>query len=108
MQAAIQAESDINDNSRNGHRPLQIALRNGYTEVAGLLIKSGADILYQDRSGQTPLQAALNYERSQFGNDNFLIRKGASFNPYDLSADYTNSMNLLLSEDKVEINKVKK
>ena len=79
VQAAITAGADVNDNSRNGHRPLQMALKEGKADVARLLIEGGADIQYRDRSGLTPLQMAINY--GQFENANLLIDKGAPFNP---------------------------
>lgn len=82
VQAAIVAGADVNDNSWNGHRPLQMALKEeGHSEVARLLIESGADILFHDHSGLSPLQMAINYE--QFENANLLIEKGAPFSPND-------------------------
>lgn len=82
VQAAIVAGADVNDNSRNGHRPLQMALKeDGHSEVARLLIESGADILFHDNSGLSPLQMAINF--GQFENANLLIEKGAPFNPND-------------------------
>ncbi|WP_195155556.1 nucleotidyl transferase AbiEii/AbiGii toxin family protein, partial [Candidatus Protochlamydia phocaeensis] len=91
VQAAIIAGADVNDNSRNGHRPLQMALKEGYSEAARLLIERGADVLYRDHSGLSPLQMAINY--GQFENANLLIEKGAPFNPnnphgYDYSRLY--------------------
>ncbi|WP_079989533.1 nucleotidyl transferase AbiEii/AbiGii toxin family protein [Candidatus Protochlamydia phocaeensis] len=82
VQAAIIAGADVNDNSRNGHRSLQMALKEGYSEVARLLIEGGADVLYCDHSGLNPLQMAINY--GQFENANLLIEKGAPFNPNNL------------------------
>lgn len=81
VQAAIAAGADINDNSRNGHRPLQMALKEGYDDIARLLIEGGADVLYRDHSGLSPLQMAINY--GQFENANLLIDKGAPFNPHN-------------------------
>lgn len=60
VRAAITAGADVNDNSRNGHRPLQMALKEeGHAEIAWLLIENGADTLYHDRSGLSPLQMAI-------------------------------------------------
>lgn len=79
VKEALAAGAPINDDARNGHRPLQLALTKGYKEVAQLLIESGADVNHRDRSGQTPLQAAVN--NGQFENAKLLIQKGATFNP---------------------------
>ena len=79
VKEALAAGASINDDTRNGHRPLQLALTNGHKEIAQLLIEHGADINYRDRSGQTPLQAAVNH--GQFENAKLLIQKGAPFNP---------------------------
>jgi predicted nucleotidyltransferase component of viral defense system len=79
VKAAILAGADVNDNSRNGHHPLNMALKQGPEEVARLLIEGGANIHHNDNSRFTPLQMAINY--GQFKNANLLIDKGASFNP---------------------------
>ncbi len=85
---ALRDGAEVNDDSRNGHRPLQLALRSGQKEVARMLIENGADIEYRDRSGQTPLQSAINH--GQFEVANLLIKKGAKFNPnvQNLGFDY--------------------
>ncbi len=77
VQEAISSGSDVNDDSRNGHRPLQLAIRGGHTEVACLLIESGADIRYKDRSWQDPIHAAINH--GQFTVAKLLIAKGIPF-----------------------------
>ncbi len=87
---ALEAGSDVNDDSRNGHRPLQLAIRQGYSEVAFLLIESGADLNYRDKSWLDPIHIAINY--GQFEVAKLLIKKGVyfpSFNP-DLSYNYAN------------------
>lgn len=80
VKKALSAGASVNDDARNGHRALQLALRDGHTEVARLLIEHGADVNYRDRSGQTPLQAAVNH--GQFENAKLLIKNGARFNPH--------------------------
>lgn len=77
VKEAIASGSDVNDNSRNGHRPLQLSIREGYTEVSRLLIVNGADLNYQDRSGLDPIHAAINY--GQFEIAKLLIKNGVSF-----------------------------
>lgn len=79
VKEALAAGASVNDDARNGHRPLQLALTNGHKEIAQLLIEHGADVNHRDRSGQTPLQAAVNH--GQFENANLLIKNGAAFNP---------------------------
>jgi hypothetical protein len=44
VKEALAAGADVNDDSQNGHRPLQIVLVNGHTEVARHLIEHGADL----------------------------------------------------------------
>ncbi|MBS0648923.1 MAG: nucleotidyl transferase AbiEii/AbiGii toxin family protein [Verrucomicrobia bacterium] len=88
VKEALASGANVDDDSRNGHRPLQMALSKGYKEVAKLLIEHGADPNYRDRSGLTPLQAAVNH--GQFENAKLLIKKGAAFNPNapNLAFDY--------------------
>lgn len=78
VKEAIANGSDVNDNSRNGNRPLQLAIVNGYEEVALLLIKAGADFHYSDSSGRDPIHLAVNC--GQFKIAKALIDHGASFN----------------------------
>jgi hypothetical protein len=89
VKEAIASGSDVNDDLRNGHRPLQLSIRKGYTEVACLLIESGADLKYKDRGGLDPIHLAIN--RGQFEVAKLLIKKGVYFpavNP-DLAYDYS-------------------
>ncbi|NNM43831.1 MAG: hypothetical protein HKM07_05765, partial [Chlamydiae bacterium] len=89
VKTAIFAGVDVNDNSRNDHRPLQMAIRNGDTEVARLLIEHGAQLEYRDRSWQTPIVVAIN--NGQFEIARLLIKKGVPFNPYIPSLDFVYS-----------------
>ena len=86
VKEALAAGADVNDDTRNGHRPLQLALTHDHTEVAKLLIESGADLRYRDRSGRTPLQAAINH--GQFKNAELLIKKGVPFNKHNLNLEF--------------------
>jgi ankyrin repeat protein len=79
VEEALKVGAAVNDDTRNGHRPLQLALRSGQKEVARMLIECGADIDYRDRSGQTPIQVAINHGLFEIAN--FLIQKGVRFNP---------------------------
>lgn len=89
VKKAIAEGADVNDESRNGHRPLQLSIRGGYTEIACLLIESGADILHRDRGGLDPIHLAINH--GEFKVAKLLIKKGAYFPKSipDLSYNYS-------------------
>ncbi|HEY4832743.1 MAG TPA: nucleotidyl transferase AbiEii/AbiGii toxin family protein [Waddliaceae bacterium] len=89
VKEALSSGAAVDDDSRNGHRPLQISLSKGYNDIAKLLIEKGADPNYRDRSGLTPLQMAINH--GQFEIANLLIQKGAKFDPHapNLAFDQT-------------------
>ncbi len=55
----ILSGENINDDSWNGHKPLQMLLRRNETEASLFFIEKGADIHSADRSGLTPFQAAV-------------------------------------------------
>lgn len=77
VKVAISEGANVNDKSRNGHRPLQMALTKELSELGRLLIEAGADISNPDNSGLTPLQTAINH--GDFKNANLIIGKGAAF-----------------------------
>jgi predicted nucleotidyltransferase component of viral defense system len=79
VKKALQSGTSPDDDSRNGHRPLQLAISKGEIAIAKLLIDAGADLNHRDRSGQTPIQTAVN--KGQFELARLLIQKGAMFNP---------------------------
>jgi hypothetical protein len=78
VKQAIENGAPINDDTRNGHRPLQMSLAKGYDDIAKLLIDHGADPNFRDRSGLTPLQTAVNHGHFELAR--LLIDKGAIFN----------------------------
>ena len=47
VKAAIADGANVNDDSRNRYRPLQLAIKKRYTEVARILIENGADVNHQ-------------------------------------------------------------
>lgn len=71
--------ADVNDDSRNGHRPLQLAIRRGFPEVAILLIENGADVNYRDRSRSDPISLAINCGQKTVVAE--LMKCGAKFPP---------------------------
>lgn len=90
VKEALAKGSNVNDGSRNGHRPLQLAISRKYTAVACLLIESGADLNYRDSSWQDPIHTAINY--GEFTVAKLLIKKGVIFNRTipDLAYNYPN------------------
>ena len=86
---AIANGADVNDASRNNHRPLNLSLRYGYDEVVRLLIEAGADVNYKDRGGLDPIHIAINHGRYRLAN--LLIKSGARFSKRlpDLKYDYS-------------------
>lgn len=86
VKEAIASGANVNDDSRNGHRPLQIALAKGHTQVAYLLIERGADLRWRDRSGKTPLQMAINH--GQFQIAELIIKRGVPFNRNNINLEY--------------------
>ena len=88
---ALSAGADVNDASRNGHRPLQMTLKKRHpVEVAKKLIEHGADLISRDRSGQTPLQVAIN--NGVFEIANLLITKGVPFSEHNPFLEYNSKM----------------
>ncbi len=99
VEEALASGANVDDDSRNGHRPLQLALSKGYREVAKLLIEHGADPNHRDRSGLTPLQVAVNH--GQFEIAKLLIKKGAIFNRKapNLAFDQTKLYQFLMGDN---------
>lgn len=96
VKEALEMGSDVNDDSRNRHRPLQLALRRRYTQIAKLLIDHGADIHSKDRSGLDPIHTAINH--GEFEVACYLISRGAKFNALpDLAYDYSKWYAFLMS-----------
>ncbi|WP_257296893.1 ankyrin repeat domain-containing protein [Endozoicomonas sp. YOMI1] len=57
---------------------LAVALKNGHTNVVGLLIGFGADVNAVEHNGETPLQIAARMRRTE--DFNMLVRAGADIN----------------------------
>lgn len=55
----IESGADVNDNSNNGHLPLNIAISKGHREIAILLLNAGADFSKRDKSGLSAFERAL-------------------------------------------------
>jgi ankyrin repeat protein len=60
----VRAGINVNACNDNGESCLQIALKSGFTVIANILLRAGADVEVKDASGLTPLQVACG-NRSQ-------------------------------------------
>jgi predicted nucleotidyltransferase component of viral defense system len=89
----IKEGKNVNEGTRNGHRPLQMLLRRNETETALLLIEKGADIHSADSSGQTPFQVAVMMNNKKIAD--LLISRGARKIAPPASG-YTNYYNMYL------------
>lgn len=70
----INGGQNVNEGTRNGHRPLQMLLRRNETEAALLLIEKGADIHSADSSGLTPFQVAVSMNNKKIAD--LLVSRG--------------------------------
>lgn len=75
IRALLRSGSNPNDETPNGHRSLQLAIKAGLEKIAKLLVEAGAEIDVSDRSGLTPFQVAVMQENKILSD--FLISKGA-------------------------------
>src|SRR5437016_11794752 len=80
VENSIATGADVNDNSRNGNRPLQLLIRarlehHSKIRLIKLLIEKGADINSQDNSGLTPFQVAVSEGNKEIAD--LLASKGA-------------------------------
>ena len=66
---------DINAKDEKGWAPMHLAAIGGNSEIAGLLLKSGANVNERTDTGWTPLHLADNKKIAQL-----LITKGANLN----------------------------
>jgi len=56
--AYLRQGHSVNETS-NGHLPLQLAIKNDFEDIAGILIKAKPDILRRDKSGFTSFEMAI-------------------------------------------------
>jgi len=75
VNALLRNGSNPNDETLNGHRSLQLAVKAGLENIAKLLVDAGAEVDVKDRSGLTPFQVAVMQENKALAD--FLISKGA-------------------------------
>lgn len=75
VKAFLRNGSDPNDETSNGHRSLQLAIKASLDKIVKLLIDAGAEIDVRDQSGLTSFQAAVVQENKTLAD--FLLSKGA-------------------------------
>jgi Fic-DOC domain mobile mystery protein B len=75
VRALLRCNSPKNEETPNGHRPLQAAVRAGMGEIVRLLIDAGVTIDVRDQSGLTPFQVAVQQENKDLAD--LLLSKGA-------------------------------
>jgi Fic-DOC domain mobile mystery protein B len=83
VRALLRGGASPNEETLKGHRPLQVAVRQGLEEVVRLLMDAGAAIDVRDRSGLTPFQVAVLQENKVLA-DLFLSRGAKREAPPDL------------------------
>nr|WOD46542.1 hypothetical protein [Trichoderma atroviride] len=77
------AETDMDNQDKDGRTPLSLAAGNGYEAIVKLLLEGGAKTEIKDKNGQTPLsRAAMN---GQQGNVMRLSEYGAFIDEHDIS-----------------------
>ena len=62
--------------------PLHLASRNGYLEVARVLVERGADVTAQDKDGSTPLHVASRWDHLDLAR--LLVERGADMTVQDM------------------------
>jgi Fic-DOC domain mobile mystery protein B len=60
VRALLRLKCEVNETYNNGHHPLHLAIKNGYQEIALVLIQHGADIKFRDKSGYDAFELAIN------------------------------------------------
>ena len=79
VERLIQSGADVNDNSNNDHRPLNIAVSKGLREVANLLLNAGADSSKRDKSGLNAFEWAL--KRGSYKLAYEMVKRGHPYMP---------------------------
>jgi hypothetical protein len=91
IHALVRSGSNPNDETSNGHRSMQLAIKAHLDEIVKILADAGAEIDVIDRSGLTPYQTAL-VEGNKTLADFFLSRGAKDLAPPGLG--YVNRYNL--------------
>lgn len=75
VKALLKDGANPNDETSNGYRSLQLAVKADLGGIAKFLVGAGADVDVKDRSGLTPFQTAVLQENKDLAN--FLVSQGA-------------------------------
>lgn len=75
IKALLRSGSNPNEETSNGHRLLQMAVKAGLEEIVKLLVVIGAEIDVADQSGLTPFQTAVMQNNEILAD--FFLSKGA-------------------------------
>ncbi|NNM43540.1 MAG: hypothetical protein HKM07_04290 [Chlamydiae bacterium] len=75
VKALLRNGGNPNDQTQNGHRLLQLAVKSDLEKIVKLLIEAGAEVDFKDRSGLTPFQIAVMQGNKSLSD--FLLSKGA-------------------------------
>ncbi len=92
IERLIRSGADVNDESNNGHRPLNIAVNNGLRDIILVLMNSGAEFQKRDRSGLSAFEWALTRELYDIAYE--MCKRGYPYTPrhpnQDLKVPYQN------------------
>ncbi len=75
VKALLRTGVNPNDHAQSGYKPLHLAVKAGFEEIAKLLVVFGADVNTIDKSGLTPFQVAVMQENKVLAD--FFLSKGA-------------------------------
>lgn len=75
VKVLLRSGSSPNDQTSNGYRVLQLAVKAGLEEIIKLLITFGAEVDAKDKSGLTPFQVAVEQENKVLAD--FFLSQGA-------------------------------
>ncbi|MBI3236938.1 MAG: Fic family protein [Chlamydiales bacterium] len=75
----LKSGHDPNDQTSNGHRALQLAVKAGLEEIVKFLVAQGASVDIEDKSGLTPFQVAVMQENKTLAD--FFLSRGAKPQP---------------------------
>ncbi|NGX46690.1 MAG: hypothetical protein K1000chlam3_00051 [Chlamydiae bacterium] len=75
VKALLRSGSNPNDETPNGYRSLQLAVKAGLEDIVKLLVDAGAEVDAKDQNGLTPFQVAVMQENKALAD--FLVSKGA-------------------------------
>jgi len=79
VKALLRSGSNPNEETLNGHRVLQLAVKASLEKIVKLLLAFGADVDNKDKSGLTPFQVAVGNENKFLAD--FFLSKGAKKQP---------------------------